>query len=216
MTKTAKQIFLESEGNQWYSRNKNALNTRGLNDRIISAIGELPQLEKGTCVLEIGSGGGERLEMLQKLYGFRCFGLEPSDEAVANSMKIGVQAIQGTADLLPFPDDSFEIVIFGFCLYLCDRQDLFKIAAEADRVLKTSGWLIIFDFYSEQPFHRPYIHKSDLFSHKMDYRSLFLWHPYYTCLKQDVRHHVNEEFTDNSQEWVALSVLRKSKENYGI
>ena len=43
----------------------------------------------------------------------------------------------------------------------------------------------------------------------MDYRTLFSWHPSYTCLTHQVRHHVDQTYTDDSQEWVALSVYEK-------
>ena len=45
----------------------------------------------------------------------------------------------GTADKLPFEDQSVDILVYGFCLYLCDREDMFNIAAEANRVIKSSG-----------------------------------------------------------------------------
>ena len=42
----------------------------------------------------------------------------------------------GTAEKLKFEDDKFDLIIFGFCLYLCDREDLIKIVDETNRVLK--------------------------------------------------------------------------------
>ena len=46
-----------------------------------------------------------------------------------------------------FPDNFFDMIILGFCLYLCDRNKLFKIASEVDRVLKENSYLVIIDFY---------------------------------------------------------------------
>ena len=116
---------------------------------------------------------------------------------------------QGTADVLPFDNESFDIVIFGFCLYLCDREDLFRIAGEADRVLRKPGWLMIMDFYSPIPHARSYHYYPSMQSYKMDYRSLFTWHPDYECLSHKVRNHGDASYTDNPEEWVAISVLRK-------
>lgn len=116
---------------------------------------------------------------------------------------------QGTAEQLPYADQSFEIVIFGFCLYLCDREDLFRIACEADRVLKSPGWLLIHDFYSPTPSKHDYRHYAGLFSYKMDYRTLFTWHPAYTTYSHRVRDHAHGGWTDAAEEWVATSVLRK-------
>ncbi len=100
--------------------------------------------------------------------------------------------------------------MFGFCLYLCDREDLFRIACEADRVLKNPGWLLIQDFYSPAPVKREYHHRSGLFTHKMDYRTLFTWNPSYVNLVHKVRHHSEGSYTDDPKEWVATSVLRKN------
>ena len=62
-----------------------------------------------------------------------------------------VQVVQGAADQLYFESQTFDFVVFGFCLYLCDRDDLFEIAKEAHRVLKPTGWLVIHDFFAEPP-----------------------------------------------------------------
>ena len=110
---------------------------------------------------------------------------------------------------MPFGSDSFDIVIFGFCLYLCDREDLFRIAQEADRVLKKKSWLIINDFFSQTPTSSNYRHKAGLYSFKMDYRKLFDWHPAYTCFTHQLDHHNQSGFTDDTKEWVSTSVLRK-------
>ena len=100
-------------------------------------------------------------------------------------------------------------MIFGFCLYLCDREDLFRIASEADRVLRPPGWLMIMDFYSPEPRARTYQHRLDVQSYKMDYGSLFTWHPDYEIMTHKVRHHGDANYTDAPDEWVASSVLRK-------
>src|SRR5207253_396680 len=103
------------------------------------------------------------------------------------------------AEQLPFDDKKFDIVIFGFCLYLCDREDLFRIASEADRVLKNPGWLLILDFYSPAPLKRDYHHRSGLFSYKMDYRTLFLWNSSYTNFSHKVCHHSENTYTDDQK-----------------
>jgi ubiquinone/menaquinone biosynthesis C-methylase UbiE len=137
------------------------------------------------------------------------FGIEPSKKAVAEAVKRGVVAVQGTADFLPYENKSFDILIFGFCLYLCDQHDLFKIAHEADRVLKDDAWLIINDFYYPGSVARDYHHKPGVQSHKMDYRKLFEWHPSYVCYSHQLQQHGLHEFCDDPQEWVSVSTMRK-------
>ena len=87
-------------------------------------------------VLEIGCGQGLRLQELKNKKNWITNGLDPSFEAFKNGKRKGINVYQGTADKLPFNDRSMDILIYGFCLYVCDYEDLFQIAAEADRVLK--------------------------------------------------------------------------------
>lgn len=51
----------------------------------------------------------------------------------------------GTADGLP-DIKPVDLIIFGFCLYLCDPQDLFTIAANSDRLLVDKGVMAVYDF----------------------------------------------------------------------
>jgi ubiquinone/menaquinone biosynthesis C-methylase UbiE len=208
-----RDVFLESEGDAWFMRNASALQARELpeSDPLLTEILALPvaQIGPGTRILEIGCGDGTRLNWLRQHHGFHCHGVEPSARAVAAAQARGIAAFQGTAERLSFGDAEFDIVVFGFCLYLCDRADLFRIACEADRVLRNSGWLLILDFYSPIPLKREYHHRSGLFSHKMDYRTLFTWNPAYTTYSHKIRHHVSGSYTDDPTEWVATSVLRK-------
>ncbi len=141
---------------------------------------------------------------------FECHGIDPSAQAVATARLKDVDAQVGTAEALPFENHSFDIVIFGFCLYLCDREDLFGISKEADRVLRSPGWMVILDFYSSTPRAKVYHHRQGIQSYKMDYRTLFTWHPDYECMTQKVRHHSNADYTDVVDEWIAVSVLRKA------
>jgi ubiquinone/menaquinone biosynthesis C-methylase UbiE len=208
-----RDVFLDSEGDAWFRRNAAGLDTRKLPDAdpLLREVLALPPDDRavGKRVLEIGCSDGRRLAWLHEHCGLECHGIEPSALAVASARARGIDAHQGTADHLPFPDAAFDIVMFGFCLYLCDRADLFRIAAEADRVLKSPGWLLILDFYSLAPSRRAYSHHPGLFSHKMDYRTLFTWHPAYVCYSHHVRHHSDGAITDESDEWVSTSALRK-------
>jgi SAM-dependent methyltransferase len=212
MTKQ-RDIFMESEGDAWYQRNQRVLQARGLpeDDPVLMELIPLIEADRETRrVLEIGCGDGARLAWLQDNLDVRCHGIDPSADAVAAARSRGIETAQGTAEALPFESDRFDVVIFGFCLYLCDREDLFRVAAEADRVLATPGWLLILDFYSPAPVSRPYHHREGLLTHKMDYRSLFTWHPAYECYTQKVRAHtVGNDHVDDPGEWVATSVLRK-------
>lgn len=207
-----KEIFTQSEGDAWYLRNKQGIVSRKLPDDhelLKELLQILPQNTQGIKILEIGCGDGSRLSWLKNQLNLDCYGIDPSAQAVQAALNRGVNALQSTADKLPFDNQYFDIVIFGFCLYLCDRDDLFLIASEANRVLNNPGWIMIVDFFSETPKVNSYHHKDGINSYKMDYRSLFSWHPHFECMTHKIRHHATSTYTDEQDEWVAVSVLRK-------
>jgi SAM-dependent methyltransferase len=206
-----RDVFMRSEGDAWLERNPPAARALPESDELLMAILQLPE-PKGspTRLLEIGCSSGTRLAWLQNHRGFECQGVDPSAKAVEAARAQGVAARQGSAEDLPFDTAAFDIVVFGFCLYLCDREDLFKIACEADRVLRNPGWVAIRDFYSPVPVQRPYHHRPGMFSFKMDYRTLFCWHPAYSNFFHNVSHHSSGGHTDDPGEWVATSLLRKN------
>jgi hypothetical protein len=43
----------------------------------------------------------------------------------------------------------------------------------------------------------------------MDYRTLFNWHPDFECMTHKIRHHSDGGYTDDQDEWIAVSTLRK-------
>ena len=224
-----KTTFLAGEADSLFERNKEAQKNKDFSkDLIVSEIvGIITDNKIGLdlnirgqgCLLEIGCGEGRRLEYLQNNYNLKCFGIDPSKKAVEKGISKGISAKIGTADQLDFEDKYFDFVIFGFCLYLCDRDDLFQIAKETDRVIKNEGFIIVLDFYNPGKNRKnKYIHKDGIYSYKMDYRNLFTWHPFYECYKHTVMHHKIDNrpdskllFTDEIDEWISISVLRKNK-----
>ena len=214
-----KKIFLDSEGDAWFERNYKTLEDREYNpaEPIIASIIKCQKLKQAQTpnnadmLLEVGCGDGGRLRWIEKNLGIKCHGLEPSSKAVAAAQKKEVSAICGTAEILPYKNETFDYLVFGFCLYLCDPSDLFQIVKEADRVLKSCGWIVIHDFFSKTPIEKPYRHRAGIISYKMDFRRLFECHPSYTCFSHEVQHHEKSEFTDEAGEWVATSVLRKKR-----
>jgi ubiquinone/menaquinone biosynthesis C-methylase UbiE len=210
-----KTIFLGGEGDQWFQRNKEAcISTEKVPEKdtllphLLEVLGTFPP-EECVSLLEIGCGLGGRLHFLQHHRSCTCYGIDPSHESINYAQNLGIAAYVGTADDLPFPEKMFDIVVFGFCLYLCDRDLLFKIAAEADRVLKTPGWLFVKDFYSKTHQAVHYHHKEGMFTYKMDCTTLFTWHPAYTLYSMHIRDHQKNTYTDLPQEYVSTAILRK-------
>lgn len=173
------QAFGSGEGDRWFERNKHKLNAD--NDPVLMALDDMLAEYKPEKVLEIGCSNGFRLEAMAKKYGCCVWGIDPSEMAITEARKKGVVATNGYANSLPYVSGAFDTVIFGFCLYLCDRTDLFQVVKEADRVLMDKGRLIILDFEWEvgEPFKRKYEHKEGVFSYHQDYSFMFLANPAY-------------------------------------
>ncbi|OAJ71370.1 hypothetical protein A7976_11710 [Methylobacillus sp. MM3] len=206
-----KEIFKKSEGDAWFRRNQAVLAERDWSrDPICLQVAELVETGKTAKVLEIGCGDGSRLTHLRDRLNCEVAGIDPSSEAISVATSKGLSANVGTADSLPYAGGVFDIVIFGFCLYLCDDNDLFRIACEADRVLSENGWLLLLDFEAKAPTYRSYHHREGIRSRKMDYKQMFLWHPAYTLSGYRKFHHETLQWTDERDEWVSLSCMRKS------
>ena len=158
-------------------------------------------------VLEIGCSDGWRLEKLRNQFRVDVHGIDPSLLAIHTGRKSNpnIHLQQGTADRLYFPDNQFDVVIFGFCLYLVDREDLIKVVAECDRVLKPGGEVIIYDWYTNDAYANDNKHYKGLRSFKRDYSEMFLWNPCY------YKKYFNKD-GDNPDDYVAISVLEKRKD----
>jgi ubiquinone/menaquinone biosynthesis C-methylase UbiE len=205
-----KDIFLSGEGDAWYRRNKAYfLSLNENNDSVFDFIVEQKLSPKS--VLEIGCADGRRLNIINKAFNAKCYGLDVSSEAIKEGTEeySNIELNVGSADQLKFADKTFDLVIFGFCLYLCDRHDLFKIAAEADRVLKNNGMIIIKDFHPPYPYKNKYSHCDDIYSYKMDYSRLFTWNPAYTIFAQNVLAHDENSDRKLINERISLSLLYK-------
>lgn len=209
-----KDLFLASEGDQYYDRNRNKLTVREQqsSDQILADL-KRANLQVQN-ILEIGCSNGWRLETLRNLYNARCFDIDPSSIAIheGTAWFPDLSLRVGTADKLPFEDDKFDLVIFGFCLYLCDREDLFRIVYEADRVLMDTGYISILDFYPPFPYRNMYEHTSGIYSYKMDYSKMFLWNPAYTLVSRSVFTHYGLTRIDEPNERLSVAILRKNSQ----
>lgn len=208
-----KDKFLAGEGDRYFKRNFIQSDNEKIewikNDPLLPLLLDLPFENDIVNVLEIGCGQGLRLQELKNKKNWITYGLDPSLEAFNNGKRKGINVYQGTADKLPFNDRSMDILIYGFCLYLCDYEDLFKIAAEADRVLKKRSWIAIMDFWSSSPRENTYKHDTSMNTFKNNRNLIFDWHPFYEVVYHKIIGHKTTSFTDNVQEKVSVSLLRR-------
>ena len=156
-------------------------------------------------VLEIGCGDGWRLSELKRIDGCKVMGIDPSKQAVQDGRKkYNIDLRVSTASDYNI-DKTFDLIIFGFCLYLCSREELFLIVSKADRALKDKGLMVILDFYSKIPYSNDYKHYKGLKSYKMDCSMMFTWHPFYTMI------YMNTVLKNNPDDYITTQILLKRK-----
>lgn len=178
-----KDSFLETEGDGYFTRNAGKLVPRR-DDPVVEAILRLGLT--ATAALEIGAANGHRLVALHDRLGCTGAGIDPSAAAIEAGRAAFPQCDLrvGTADVLPFADAAFDLVLFGFCLYLVDPSLHFRAVAEADRVLRDGGHLVIVDFLPPFPYANPYVHVPGLKASKHAYARMFTAHPGYTLVQR--------------------------------
>jgi ubiquinone/menaquinone biosynthesis C-methylase UbiE len=206
-----KEIFLEIEGNNWHERNNQAIKNRNFELDSICKLIEKIDKKSDNVIFEVGCSAGQRLEYLASL-GYIIGGIEPSESAVKNARLKGLDVFQGTADELKIDDNSVDILIFGFCLYLVDPSDYFKIASEAYRVIRDNGFIIIHDFAPKTYYKKDYKHLEGINSYKFDFTQILLAHPHLVLKSKTTEIHSNlSSDVHNQDEWVQISLIGKQK-----
>lgn len=206
-----KDEFCSGEGDAYFNRNQRSMvsdEKLAAKDPVLKVFDRMDWTP--SSVLEIGCSNGWRLNRLRSAGVAHCYGLDPSEVAIETGRRSypDIEFRVGTADKIPFGDASFDLVIFGFCLYVCDPADHFRIVTEGDRVLKDGGSIAVFDFDPPAAYRNAYAHKQGLYSYKMDFSRLFLAHPHYAVSQKYTEGHggTEDHKPDNR---VAVTVIRK-------
>ena len=169
-------------------------------------------------ILEIGCCYGYNLMHLCGKYGFWGYGIEPSEKAVHYGERLlkeegnkNIILKQGTADKLEFEAEYFDIVIMAFCMFWVDRKYMMRAISEADRVLKTGGYLVSWDFDTKVPYRRVNIHNVNVPTYKYDLANLFLGNPQYSLIEKRSFSHDGNAFHKDIQERCALNIMFKDE-----
>jgi SAM-dependent methyltransferase len=206
-----RDIFLGGEGDAYFRRNASAYAARPAGHDGLP-LGALKQyVQPGSHVLEVGCANGLNLEALRRERDCLASGIDPSAQAVETGRRDfpALDLHRGTADALPFADNTFDLLWFGFCLYVTDRALLPRVVAEADRVLKDGGFLAIVDFDPDAPVQRRYRHAEGVNTFKTDHARLFLGFPQYVLVEKRSFSHRGEAFDRDPNERLAVQVLHK-------
>ena len=179
-----------------------------------------PFRERVNKTLEIGCSNGIKLEAICHALDSKGFGIEPSPEAVksgnARTKLSDLKLQEGTGERLPFKSGEFDLVYFAFCIYLFDRAVLMQSLAEADRVLRPGGFLVITDFDPGYAHKRSYSHFQGVYSFKQDYTKIYTQSElYYLAGKKCYSHRVSS-FDEMPDERVSTSILYKEINPYPL
>ena len=100
--------------------------------------------------LEVGSNYGNNLATLTML-GIEATGIEPNPKAIAQGQSLGRNIVQGQAQSLPFPDNSFDLVFT--CGVLMHIPDFEKAMAEIWRVTRKYALAIEYQGFQIVKYH---------------------------------------------------------------
>ncbi len=113
-------------------------------------------LKAGMQIVDVGVGTGLVARQAAKIVGnpANVTGVDPSVGMMNNAqVPQGVKLVQGTAEKIPFPDNSFDFLSMGYALR--HISDLSVAFAEFHRVLKPGGQLCILEITCpEKRFHK--------------------------------------------------------------
>lgn len=128
MAKTTSFDEQTSEYDAWFKKNN------GLYQAELEALQAfIPATGQG---VEIGVGTGRFAAPLGISVG-----VEPSLEMAERARQRGIEVLEGHAEALPFPDNSFDFAVM--VTVICFLDDVAKAFKEAWRILKPRGTLIV-------------------------------------------------------------------------
>ncbi|MFW6365576.1 MAG: class I SAM-dependent methyltransferase [Spirochaetota bacterium] len=122
----------------------------------VSLIKQLVPRNSRPKLLDLGCGTGEHLDLLKK-EGFRCTGIDPSEEMIRVArMRNGVGITYEVSDMLNIDYyQQYDVVIclFGSFNYILANSDVDTVFYNTYRALKPGG-IAVFEIWNAYPLHR--------------------------------------------------------------
>lgn len=97
------------------------------------------RLPASAQILNIGVGNG-KLEVLLKEAGYSVSSLDPDKEAISKLQSIGIRALTGSIEAMPFEDNAFDGIIASEVLEHLEYQHSKNALNEVSRILKVDGY----------------------------------------------------------------------------
>jgi ubiquinone/menaquinone biosynthesis C-methylase UbiE len=114
---------------------------------------ERAQIQAGQTVLDLGCGTGTLTLMLKKsapLANITGLDGDPKVLSIAQikaaQANVNIKWDQGMAFKLPYPDNSFDVVVSSLVIHHLSAPDKVRAFQEVRRVLRPAGWFHIVDF----------------------------------------------------------------------
>ncbi len=110
------------------------------------------KLKPGDRVLDVGCAKGFLVKDLMKVCpGLEVFGLDISEYALMHCESEVVGRLHlGSADKLPFPDNSFSAVISINTIHNFDREDAVRAVREVQRLAPGRGFIQVDSYYTPE------------------------------------------------------------------
>ncbi len=207
-----KEIFLENEGDKWFSRNLSVIEKRSKSKSIELLYSWLqPHANSINKICEVGCGSGHNLSYLSEKLEATGRGIDPSKKAISYIREKfpKIDSVVGSGDKIKFKSNQFDLVHLGFFLYLVDPEYFPDCISEADRILKNGGFLSILDFDVPNEYSNKYIHHADVHVHKLDYCRAFLDKGNYVLAHKYSFSHKSFYFDKNIDERISISLMYK-------
>ena len=128
-------------------------------------------------ILDVGTGGGAKLQFLVEKFKTKGVGIEVSPDGVAllnehYKHNENISFCEGNAYKLPFATDSFDLVHVWSVFHWVGRNEYLQSIGESIRVAKK--YLMILDFVADKDYRTPYHHQPGFFTYKMDFEALVM------------------------------------------
>ena len=200
-------IFLETEGDVYFSRRRNGRRNKDSREifekdfplKIIDLLKIKPDK-----VLEVGAAEGERLAEISRRFGGKgkYVAVEPSLDAIRYGQERYpfISFRRGLMYDLPIEDgETFDLVIVNFVFHWVTRNHLMRSISEIDRAVVDGGFLIIGDFLPDFPSKVKYHHlpNEQVYTYKQDYAKIFLASQIYSCVVSFTFNHDNHAIEGN-------------------